>query len=139
MATNPKIIVEQLPTGGPDWAERRLFNQRGEMAQILNRADEPFKHLVYWDLDTPASGEERGHHYHKQTIETFYILTGQAEIIWEDLDSGETGVTRVKAGTRVIIKPRLAHAYRTTNYSQVLEYSPEPYDPTDTYPHRVVV
>jgi hypothetical protein len=45
----------------------------------------------------------------------------------------------VKAGHSVAISPRVAHAFRAVTYSQVLEYSPDPYDPTDTHPYKLVV
>lgn len=134
-----KVIVERLPVGGQDHEERRLYNARGEMAQILNRETETFKHLVYWDLDTPSSDEERGHHYHKRKTEHFYILTGEAEILLEDLETGEKAALNVEAGTRVHISPGVAHAYHSLGYCQVLEYSPDPYDPADTYPHKVEI
>lgn len=134
-----KVVVEELPTGGPDHAERRLFNHRGEMAQILNREADTFGHLVYWDLNTDESGEERGHHYHLRETEHFYIITGQADILLEDLETGQKDTVHVQAGTRIHIAPRVAHAYRSRGYSQVLEWSPQPYDPTDTYPHKVII
>lgn len=134
-----KVVIEELPTGGEDHEERRLFSARGEMAQILNREAEIFKHLVYWDLDTAKSGEERGHHYHKRATENYYILAGVADILLEDLETGERQIVTVKAGTRIHIDPGVAHAYRTRTYSQVLEWSPEPYDPSDTFPHKVII
>lgn len=134
-----KVMVEELPVGGADHEERRLFNERGEMAQILNQRVDTFRHLVYWDLDTSQSGEERGHHYHKRETEHFYIVTGEAEILLEDLETGEKATLPVKAGTRVDISPGVAHAYRSLGYCQVLEWSPDPYDPSDTYPHKVVL
>ena len=57
----------------------------------------------------------------------------------EDLESGEKQTLHVKAGTRLRISPGVAHAYRSRGYCQVLEWSPEPYDPGDTYPHKVVI
>jgi mannose-6-phosphate isomerase-like protein (cupin superfamily) len=96
-----KVIVEELPTSGEDHEERRLFNTRGEMAQILNREVETFKHLVYWDLDTPKSGEERGHHYHERETEHFYIITGEAEILLEDLETSQKQTLHVKARSAI--------------------------------------
>lgn len=134
-----RVIIEPLPTGGEDHQERRLFNKRGEMAQILNREAETFCHLVYWDLNTDLSGEERGHHYHWRETEHFYIITGEADILLEDLETGHKDTISVKAGTRIHIAPRVAHAYRSRGYCQVLEWSPAPYDPSDTVPHEVIV
>jgi mannose-6-phosphate isomerase-like protein (cupin superfamily) len=134
-----KVVVEQLPIGGNDNLERRIFSEKGEMAQILNRTHEAFKNLVYWELDSARTGQERGHHYHERRTERFYILTGELELSLKDIESLASKRLKVKAGNRVIISPRVAHAFRSLVYSQVLEYSPEPYDPTDTYPYKLVV
>lgn len=131
-----KVIIEELPMGGDDHAERRFFSSKGEMAQILNRANEAFKHLVYWDLDSGRNGQERGHHYHVRKTEHFYILSGEIELYIEDLESSEKKKLLLNSGSRLAISPGVAHAFRSRTYSQVLEYSPEPYDPSDTHPYK---
>ncbi len=134
-----KVFIEELPLGGDDSQERRIFSPKGEMAQILNRANETFKQLVYWDLDSARSGQDRGHHYHRRKVERFYVLTGELELLVTDLESSSSKKLFVKAGNRLTIHPMVAHAFRSLTYSQVLEYFPEPYDPSDTHPHRVIV
>ena len=129
-----KVIIEELPMEGNDSNERRIFSAKGEMAQILNRTDEAFKNLVYWELDSTKTGQERGHHYHDKKTERFYILTGELELLVKELESSSSKKLIVKAGNRLTIAPRVAHAFRSLMYAQVLEYSPDPYDPTDTYP-----
>jgi mannose-6-phosphate isomerase-like protein (cupin superfamily) len=109
------------------------------MAQILNRTHEAFKQLVYWELDSARTGQERGHHYHERKIERFYVLTGELELSLKDIETLASKRLKVKAGNRIIISPRVAHAFRSLMYSQVLEYSPEPYDPTDATPCKVAV
>ena len=132
-----KFAIEVLPSAGDHDAERRFFSVKGEMAQILNRPNESYRHLVYWDLDTPHTGQERGHHYHARKEEFFYILAGELELMLEALDKNEKLIVPVEAGQRISIQPNTAHAFRSKNYAQVLEYSPHPYDPADTHPHRV--
>ena len=134
-----KVIIEQLIIGGNNNLERRIFSEKGEMAQILNRADEAFKQLVYWELDSTKPDQERGHHCHERRIERIYVLTGELELLLKDIESSDSEKVIIKAGNRVTISPRIAHAYRSLMYSQVLEYSPEPYDSTDTYPYKVVI
>jgi len=134
-----KVVIEQLPMGGNNSLERRIFSEKGEMPQILNRTDEAFRQLVYWELDSTNSDQERGHHCHERRIERIYVLTGELELLLKDIDSSDSKKVIIKAGNRVTIGPRVAHAYRSLMYSQVLEYSPEPYDPIDTYPHKVVI
>jgi mannose-6-phosphate isomerase-like protein (cupin superfamily) len=134
-----KVIIEDLPMGGDDNLERRIFSEKGEMVQILNRPYEAFKHLVYWELDSTNSGQERGHHSHERKIEHYYVFTGELELLLKDVESFVSKKLVVKAGNRLAISPRVAHAFRSLTYSQVLEYSPEPYDPSDTHPYKVVV
>ena len=134
-----KVVVEQLPVGGNDNLERRIFSEKGEMAQILNRTHEAFKQLVYWELDSARTSQERGHHYHERKVERLYVLTGELELSLKDIESLASKRLKVKAGNRVIISPRVAHAFRSLMYSQVLEYSPDPYDPTDTTPYKVAI
>jgi hypothetical protein len=76
-----KVFIDPLSMTGDDQAERRLFSAKGEMAQILNRAAETFRHLVYWDLDSTKSGVERGDHYHEKKTENFYVLTGDFDLL----------------------------------------------------------
>jgi dTDP-4-dehydrorhamnose 3,5-epimerase-like enzyme len=134
-----KVMIEALPIGGKDSLERRVSSEKGEMAQILNRADEAFRHLVYWELDSGKSGQERGHHYHERKVERFYVLTGELELSLKDIESPAVKKVIVRAGERVTIHPRVAHAFLSLSYSQVLEYSTEPYDPSDTCPYRVII
>ncbi len=136
---NKKVIIEQLPVGGDHSLERRIFSGKGEMAQILNRTDEAFRRLVYWELDSTNSDQERGHHCHERRIERIYVLTGELKLLLKDTKSSDNNKMIIKAGDRVMIGPGVAHAYRSLMYSQVLEYSPEPYDPIDTYPYTVVI
>ena len=107
------------------------------MAQILNRPDVAFRQLVYWDLDTPRTGQERGHHVHARKTDRLYVLKGELEVVAEDPATRERKVLRAAAGCRVTIGPGIAHACRSTAYTQVLEYAPDPYDPSDTRPYRL--
>lgn len=127
-----KVIVEPLPFGGLDTAERRLVSAKGEMAQIVNSTAEGFRHLVYWDLDSPKSGQTRGNHYHLRKTERYYILSGRLELsIRENGRSPEETIV-VSAGDRVSICPLVVHSFKSLSYAQVLEFSPGPYDPEDT-------
>ncbi|HOF04458.1 MAG TPA: hypothetical protein PLH54_02460 [Syntrophales bacterium] len=132
-----RVRIESLPVGGPDAAERRIFSEKGEMAQIVNRREDAFRQIVYWDIDSTRTGVDRGHHYHLRKTDRMYVLSGEVELLLEDPRTGARGLAVLRAGDRVEILPGVAHAVRSRVRSQVLEYSPDPYDPADTYPHRV--
>ena len=132
-----RVIVESLPIGGPDAAERRIFSDKGEMAQIINRPDAAIRQIVYWDIDSARTGVDRGHHYHRKKTDRLYVISGEVELLLEDPQTGAQERVILRAGDRVQILPGIAHAVRSLIKSQVIEYSPDPYDPADTYPHRV--
>ena len=132
-----KIIIESLPIGGPDEAERRIYSEKGEMAQIINREDDSFRQIVYWDIDSPRTGVDRGHHYHLTKTDRLYVISGEVELLLEDPQTGEKTTAKLKTGDRVLIAPGIAHAVRSLTYAQVLEYAPDPYDPADTYPYKL--
>jgi len=132
-----KVIIESLPIGGPDEAERRIYSDKGEMAQIINRKDDSFRQIVYWDIDSPRTGVDRGHHYHLKKSDRLYVISGEVELLLEDPQTGEKNKAHLKTGDRVLIAPGVAHAVRSLTYAQVLEYAPAPYDPADTYPYKL--
>ncbi len=133
-----KVIVEELPLGGADPAERRIISAKGEMAQILNRAGESFRHLVYWDLDSGKSNQTRGNHYHLCKTERYYVISGRLELLLEDARSLQGEKIQITAGDCITVHPYVAHAFRSLVYSQVLEFSPAPYDPGDTKPYDLM-
>ncbi len=137
MIFNGRVRIESLPVGGPDEAERRIFSDKGEMAQIVNRRGEAFRQIVYWDIDSARTGVDRGHHYHRKKTDRMYVISGEVELLLEDPQTGAQGRAILRAGERVQILPGIAHAVRSRIKSQVLEYSPDTYDPADTYPYRV--
>lgn len=131
-----KIRIVSLPIGGPDEAERRVFSPKGELAQIVNGTT-AVRHLVYWDLDSPRSGQTRGSHYHKSKTEECYVLTGEIEVTAVDQETEERAILTIRGGDRVSIAPGVAHSYRSKGYAQALELLPNPYDSTDTIPFAV--
>lgn len=128
---NDKVKIITIPTGGVDDAERRVFSSKGELAQIINGTT-AIQHLVYWDLDSPRSGQTRGNHYHKVKAEQCYVLTGELEVTVVDRETSERKILTVKGGDRINIAPSVAHSFRSKGYAQVLELLPTPYDAADT-------
>jgi len=131
-----KIRIVSLPIGGPDEAERRVFSPKGELAQIVN-GTAAVRHLVYWDLDSPRSGQTRGSHYHRIKTEVCYVLTGEIEVTAVDRETSERAILIVRGGDRITLAPGVAHSYRSKGYAQALELLPDPYDATDTVPFPV--
>lgn len=80
----------------------------------------------------------RGNHYHHRKQERVYLASGELELTCMDISTGERAVLRMSAGDHVSIAPGVAHAVRVIRPGQAVEYSPEPFDPTDTVRHEVV-
>jgi len=133
-----KVIFTELPVGGTDSEERRIISVKGEMAQILNRTDECFRHLVYWDLDSGKGKQARGNHYHLRKTERYYVISGRLELFLEDIASLQNEKIQLSAGNCITVCPNIAHAFMSLSYAQVLEFSPAPYDPGDTKPYDLI-
>ena len=64
-----------------------------------------------------------------------YVLQGTLEALFEDLDTRERKDLTLPAGTKAIILPRLGHRFIAREFVQVVEFSPQPFDPGDTFPY----
>ena len=79
-----------------------------------------------------AAGQVRGNHYHKETRELFFIISGEIEIVVEDLRSGAHHEMTVTKGDVFIIEPYELHTFRTKTNAQwinMLSVSVDPQNP----------
>ncbi|MBF0482145.1 MAG: cupin domain-containing protein [Desulfovibrionaceae bacterium] len=125
-----KIVISELPVTGEFLPERRLIQERGELALIVDGS--PFRHLAYFSL-VPGP-HFRGGHYHRVKTEFFYVIAGKARLSIHDLDSGEKAVHLLAAGGKVTIFPGLAHRFVAEEETRVIEYYDAVYDKRDDYP-----
>ena len=76
----------------------------------------------------------RGNHHHKKKHEYMYILSGKGKAqYWLPENPKENMVHIVDAGNFIYVKPGCAHAYTALENMRVVEFSPQPFDPTDDY------
>ena len=73
----------------------------------------------------------RGGHYHKHTRELFYILSGEIEIIIEELGSGEKEQFTAKPGDIFVIEPMHVHTFRSLSDASWLNMLNPALDPDD--------
>ncbi len=111
--------------------EHRIMEERGELVQIVN--SECFRHLVY--LELKKGNFFRGKHYHLNRKEVFYVISGKVKALFEDIETKERMEKILKTGDKVTILPKCAHAFFPLEYSQILHFSNEKYEPSDTYPY----
>ncbi len=129
-----KVKIDELPATQDFLKEKRLIQERGELALIAD--GQTFKHLGYFSLN-PGDNYFRGGHYHKKKTEHFYVIAGKLEVSLADLDTHEETTIHLHAGHRVKIEPMCAHTFKAIEYSQVIEYYDSVYDPGDdlSYPN----
>ncbi len=123
-----KILIETLPVTAEFLSEKRLIQERGELALIADGMT--FQHLTYFSL-RKGKGLYRGGHYHLKKVEHFYVMSGKLKIAMVDLDSGERAEVEIEAGQRITLYPRCAHRFEAKQDAQVIEYYNTAYDPAD--------
>lgn len=123
-----KFTVENIPITNEFRREKRLLEDRGELALIAD--GEEIRHLTFFTLN-PGSNFFRGGHYHKKKIENFYIISGKLRILLADVESQENDVIEVTSGQKVTVYPMCAHKFQAITPSQVMEYYASCYDSED--------
>lgn len=86
-------------------------------------------------------GETRGNHYHLRKTEKFIVVSGSAEIVIRDWESGKTRKIRVDASkpTAVTVSPPNPHRITSEEGCSIVCWVSEKFnkDDTDTYPEVV--
>ncbi len=119
-------LLHPLVQGG------RIATAAGEIAQLVS--GESFRYLAYIEFAHPP-GALRGNHYHLIKQESLYILRGRLQARYQDMETGQTAELLLETGDLVQTQPGCAHAYRSLEYTQALEFAPTPFDPADSYRH----
>ena len=123
-----KIQIEELPVTDEFVRQKRLIQDRGELALIED--GKLFQHLGYFSLKK-GEGYHRGGHYHRKKVEHFYVVSGRIRVRLVDLDTGERSQVFLEEGQRVTIYPNCAHRFEAEKEAQVIEYYNSIYDPED--------
>lgn len=127
-----KIHVEELPITDKFMRQKRLVQERGELALIEDGMS--FQHLGYFSLKK-GKGYYRGGHFHRHKVEHFYIISGRIRVQFVDLDTGKRSEVILSEGQRVTIYPNCAHRFEAEEEAQVIEYYDSIYDPEDDIPY----
>jgi dTDP-4-dehydrorhamnose 3,5-epimerase-like enzyme len=128
-----KIQIEELPITDEFIKQKRLIQERGELALIEDGA--PFQHLGYFSLKK-GRGYYRGGHYHRNKVEHFYVVRGRLRVILVDLDSERRSTVTLREGQRATIHPNCAHRFEAEEEAQVIEYYNSTYDLEDDIPYE---
>ena len=86
-------------------------------------------------IETEA-GQVRGNHYHKETRELFFIISGEIDIVVEGLRSGERTEMSVTKGDIFIIEPYELHTFHTKTDARWINMLSKPHDPENPDFHQ---
>ena len=124
------LPVLQLPLGPDAPVLKRLLLPQGELAQFYN-ADEGIRYMAFIEL---LPGQVRGNHYHKVKEELVYVIRGEVLLGVADIDSKASASVALRAGDLAVIRTSIAHAIRTVEPGQAIEFSITRFDPGDIHP-----
>lgn len=122
---------------------RRYDDERGSVYELLRLAEIGGRPNGQMFVTTAKPGQSKGHHYHTRKTEWFCVVSGDGEMVIQDVETGERDAIPVTAEMPTVIKiePGLAHALRNVGTGELvsLVYVDEVYNPSDadTIPCRV--
>ena len=125
---NDKITIERLPNTREIPGAKRWEEERGEFVQIAYH--EEMRHLAMFEI---RKGFFRGNHYHEKKEEIFYIFEGKIRAIFMDMDTLQKEEKILEKGDKIRVKPCCGHIFLALEDTLVLEYSPQVFDPNDSY------
>lgn len=123
-----RVRVERVPVSKELTGVKRWIEERGEFVQVAYR--EEMRHLAVFEI---RKGFSRGDHYHETKEEIFYLFSGRIKATFVDLDNLELEERVLEKGDRIRVMPRCGHRFEALEDTVVVEYSPQVYDPEDTY------
>lgn len=110
-------------------------DERGLLRELLNEGE--WRSIVTGEM---VASSNMGNHYHKETLVFFFLLTGRADVILEDVATGERGTLQLRALEGIIFQTYESHVLTFTEPTQYIMLKSLPYDPAnpDTYEHPLI-
>jgi hypothetical protein len=137
---NGRVLKRALPVVEPENAAgsptlKRLLLPQGELAQFFD-GEEPLRYLAYIEL---RGGSARGNHFHKVKAEWIYLLSGEAMLLLEDVETKEQGILPLKVGELAFVQTGIAHAIQVLKSGQAIEFSCARFDAEDIYKYPITL
>ena len=123
-----KVVIEKLPLTKQMTGAKRWTEDRGEFVQIAY--GEEIWHLVLFEI---RKGFYRGSHFHEKKEEIFYVFSGKIRADFMDMDTLQAEGHVLEKGERIRVRPRCGHVFYALEDTVVVEYSPQIFDPEDSY------
>jgi quercetin dioxygenase-like cupin family protein len=135
---NGKVQRISLPaiTGAPAQSPpgpKRLLLPQGELAHFYD-GEEGIRYLAFVEF---LPNCVRGNHYHVVKKEYVYIIRGKVELLVADPATGLKESVPLATGDLAIVPPGVAHAVRTIEAGEGVEFSPAPFNAQDVQPFRL--
>jgi mannose-6-phosphate isomerase-like protein (cupin superfamily) len=108
---------------------KRLLLPQGELAQFHDGA-EGMRYLAFVELVADAV---RGNHYHLHKPEWIYVIRGALTLTLESIATKSRVNVEMRTGDLAFIHTGVAHALRTRESGQAVEFSPVPFDAADVF------
>ena len=87
-------------------------------------------------IETKAQ-QVRGGHYHKETRELFFVISGEIDVVIEDLQSGKQLEMSVGKGDVFVIEPYELHTFYVRTNAEWINMLSRPLDQENPDFHRV--
>jgi quercetin dioxygenase-like cupin family protein len=82
-------------------------------------------------------GGVRGNHYHETKRELVYVISGRVELVVEDRSTRKRESLILQPGDLASIEPGTAHALKVLVSGCGIEFSPQTFDPLDSFPYAL--
>jgi hypothetical protein len=106
---------------------KRLMLAQGKLDQFYD-AEQGIHYIVAIELRENCV---RGNHFHREKEEWVYIVQGGLMLHAADINTGESASFTMGPGELSIVRPGVAHAYRTTQPGLAIEFSPTRFNAAD--------
>jgi quercetin dioxygenase-like cupin family protein len=109
---------------------------RGSFTEVLNTGR--WESVIVAEMRREAV---LGHHYHREADVFLYLITGRAEVVEIEVESGATRRRPLLAGEGIMLHVNVAHAIRFDEDSSVILLKSKQYNSAepDTYAYSVPI
>ncbi len=108
---------------------KNIQRDKDARGSILSIVDEPVNNV---SIITCKAGSIRSNHYHYKDFHFMYVLEGDFDYFFKDVDTGKVCYFRVKEGETIFTPPLEEHACYFPNTTTLVVSSKNPRD-KDTY------
>jgi hypothetical protein len=127
-----KVLKRSLPLfqGAPPadaHGPKRLVLPQGDLANFYDD-DAGIRYAAFIEM---RSGGVRGNHWHRVKEEQVYVISGELLLVAQDGETGPRVSVRLAAGDLAIIACGVAHAIKTVEPGQAIEFSQTRFDAAD--------